>query len=1203
MDSPTRVEDLFLAALACPADARPAFLDAACAGDAELRREVERLLAAHPAAAGFLETLDTPTSAHEAHPTDAHVPERDATGEVVAGRYKLLDRVGEGGMGSVWRAQQSEPVKRLVAVKLIKAGMDSRAVVARFEAERQALAVMDHPNIARILDGGLHANRPFFVMELVKGVPITEFCDARKLTPRERLELFVPVCQAIQHAHQKGVIHRDIKPSNVLVALYDDRPVPKVIDFGVAKATGAALTDGSYLTAFGGVVGTPQYMSPEQASLNNLDIDTRSDVYSLGVLLYELLAGSPPFARAELEMAGLLEVLRVVREEEPPRPSAKLSTASAKASLCASRGTEPGKLAGLLKGELDWVVMHALEKSRERRYESAASFAADVGRYLAGEQVLAVPPSVGYRVRKWARKNRGLVVTASVVAAALLIGLAGTTWGLVVAERERARAVAEEAKVRDEQTKAQAARDAAELTLVRSFLRPIGYNPKEIDQAELVAFDELSRQPDDRMKLLFLREACRDGETALRVARRAERVIQAAVGPSLTRRAEVLAWAGEVQRDPAADPRSRLCACWFAIELGSEDLPALGEAFEVLAARKVEGWKDYVGRLAKVVHPDRESDLINAIVKVIDITSDGAVIAAVCEVLTNLSTHPSAAQASQNFDNLIKLFKNNPEDYIVRDSSLKGLASLASHLDAIQAAHDFGVFVTLMNEPESSPFDFREDLELVLANLTLRLDAVKAAQEFDSLVAQLDKSPKLDVRVRTGKCLAVLAPRLDEAQAARRYDTLIELLGKTMDEDVIRAACQGLGGLEPPQDIKKSTQSFDVMLALLDKTKNGEALDAVCISLKNLAPRIDANRASKGFDVLLTLLGKTTDPGVDFSLCVLLEALSSRLDAKEVSGKFDAFIMLQRDAPRIRDRWLASMVSDKLISQLTSPEVNGKFDTLLALFDKAESNNARYAIVPVLRSLAYELKGVKAMQAFKIFVRVAVESQDSDALSEAGYGLYASARHMEGTHAVQSFDALIAVLGTTTNEDALTAVCYGLDDLAARVPIQLRARAVEVSMRRMKTAPGTRLWRASVHGVTKLVRDLDPPGRAKKSVEVARQLLASTRIATDREIDSEALASLLQHIDSTPTLVDFLREPQCVGRVKNAILLRLEQLADPPSFAQAAFLAGLADAIATTSDARRRRDRRFRTTSDAAAWVAQHHPEIDLDRPYSLPAK
>ncbi len=467
---------------------REAYLAEACAGNPDVRRDVETLPRAHGDAGSFLESgpvaspedataalgaapadpLAATTAATDAEPA-SDLPARDSQlGGVIAGKYTLVESIGEGGMGSVWRARQTEPVRRFVAVKLIKAGMDSRQVLARFEAERQALALMDHPNIARVLDGGLHEGRPFFVMELVKGVRITEYCDAHRLTPRERLELFVPVCQAIQHAHQKGVIHRDIKPSNVLVALYDDRPVPKVIDFGVAKATGAALTEHTIDTAFGGVVGTPQYMSPEQATLNNLDIDTRSDVYALGVLLYELLTGSTPFSRKELEKKGVLEILRVVREEEPPRPSTKLSTADALPTLSANRGTEPRALTGLSRSELDWVVMKALEKDRSRRYETANLFAADVRRYLAGEAVQAHPSSAGYRLRKFVRRNRAGVLSALGVAVLLLAGAAVTTWQAVVATR--AERVASEqrdavAKARDAEA---AARARTELALVDS---------------------------------------------------------------------------------------------------------------------------------------------------------------------------------------------------------------------------------------------------------------------------------------------------------------------------------------------------------------------------------------------------------------------------------------------------------------------------------------------------------------------------------------------------------------------------------------------------------------------------------------------------------------------------------------------------------------------------------------------------------------
>ena len=344
--------DIFAAAIKLTGDSRAAFLSVACGQNAELREQVEALLRAHDESLGLLPRQADRKLEDQRLDATLSVARQAEPGTIIAGRYKLLEKVGEGGMGSVWVAEQSVPVKRKVALKLIKAGMDSKAVLARFDAERQALALMDHPNIAKVLDAGTtESGRPYFAMELVKGTPITEFCDARKLSPRQRLELFVPVCQAIQHAHQKGIIHRDIKPSNVLVAMYDDRPVPKVIDFGVAKATGQSLTDQSVYTGFGAVVGTPEYMSPEQASVNNLDIDTRSDVYSLGVLLYELLTGSTPVDRKSLGKAALLEILRIVREVEAPRPSSKLSSSDTLPSVAANRGSEPAKLSKLMKGD------------------------------------------------------------------------------------------------------------------------------------------------------------------------------------------------------------------------------------------------------------------------------------------------------------------------------------------------------------------------------------------------------------------------------------------------------------------------------------------------------------------------------------------------------------------------------------------------------------------------------------------------------------------------------------------------------------------------------------------------------------------------------------------------------------------------------------------------------------------------------------
>ena len=363
----------------------------------------------------------------------------EGAGQTLAGRYKLIEVIGEGGMGSVWRAEQFAPVRRGVAVKLVKPGMDTREVLARFDAERQALALMDHPNIAKVLDGGAtDAGRPFFVMELVAGTTITAYCDAKRLTPRERLELFVPVCRAVQHAHQKGVIHRDLKPGNVLVTEIDGKPVPKVIDFGIAKATGPALTERTLATGVGMLVGTPEYMAPEQADPNQSDVDTRADVYALGIILYELLTGSTPLTRQRAARGAILELLRLVREEETPTPSSRLVTSEALASIAANRGTEPARLAKLCRGELDWVVLKALDKDRDRRYQTANAFARDIERFLSDEPVEAGRPSAGHRFRKFVRRNRPQVVAGVLLLAALAAGLAGTTAGLLAAERARA---------------------------------------------------------------------------------------------------------------------------------------------------------------------------------------------------------------------------------------------------------------------------------------------------------------------------------------------------------------------------------------------------------------------------------------------------------------------------------------------------------------------------------------------------------------------------------------------------------------------------------------------------------------------------------------------------------------------------------------------------------------------------------------------
>jgi WD40 repeat protein/serine/threonine protein kinase/tetratricopeptide (TPR) repeat protein len=431
------------------------YLDEQCGENVESRSRVEELLRAHGEVGNF---LGGPPSKN---PT-ADAPLAEGAGTVI-GPYKLLQQIGEGGMGVVYMADQTEPVERRVALKIIKPGMDTQQVIARFEAERQALAMMDHPNIAKVLDAGTtESGRPYFVMELVKGVPITEYCDQQQLTPKDRLELFIPVCHAVQHAHQKGLIHRDLKPNNILIARYDDRAVPKVIDFGVAKATAQRLTEKTMFTQYGQIIGTLEYMSPEQAQLNQLDIDTRSDIYALGVLLYELLTGTTPFDRKRLQSAAFEEMMRIIREEDPPRPSTRLSTSATLPTVAANRHLEPQRLTALVRGDLDWIVMKALEKDRSRRYETANGLAEDIQHYLHDEPVRACPPSAVYRFRKFARRNKATLTTAVMVAAALLFGLMGTGWQAVRATRAEGEAKTERDIAKAERSEADEARQLAE---------------------------------------------------------------------------------------------------------------------------------------------------------------------------------------------------------------------------------------------------------------------------------------------------------------------------------------------------------------------------------------------------------------------------------------------------------------------------------------------------------------------------------------------------------------------------------------------------------------------------------------------------------------------------------------------------------------------------------------------------------------------
>jgi len=501
-----RLREIYDAVAPMAPGERAAYLDRACAGDVSLRERVEALLRQEAEADAFFATADLQAPlAQAARDGDTLVVGPNEQPGTMIGHYKLLEQIGEGGFGAVWVAEQREPVRRRVALKIVKLGMDTRQVVARFEAERQALAMMDHLNIAKVFDAAAtDTGRPYFVMELVRGSSITQFCDDRQLPTGQRLGLFIQVCQAVQHAHQKGIIHRDLKPSNILVTLHDGVPVPKVIDFGIAKAMHQELTDKTVYTLFQQFLGTPAYVSPEQVELSGLDMDTRSDIYSLGVLLYELLTGRPPFDPKELVEAGLEAMRRTIREKEPLRPSTRLGTLEAAelTTTAQRRGAEPPKLIHLLRGDLDWIVMKCLEKDRSRRYETAAALAQDLEHHLKDEPVLARPPTVSYRLRKFAQRNRSVVLGTGAVFGALLAGLLLAVIGWSAARRGEARAW------RAEQT-AQAQRKRAELSELEARRMAYASDVKATQSA-------LQQGNLDLAKLLLSRHRPRPGATELR---------------------------------------------------------------------------------------------------------------------------------------------------------------------------------------------------------------------------------------------------------------------------------------------------------------------------------------------------------------------------------------------------------------------------------------------------------------------------------------------------------------------------------------------------------------------------------------------------------------------------------------------------------------------------------------------------------------
>ncbi len=916
--------------------------------------------------------------------TVEHTRTQPEAGTVIAGRYKLIESLGEGGMGSVWVADQKEPVKRKVAVKLIKAGMDSKQVLARFEAERQALALMDHPNIAKVFDGGMtDQGHPYFVMEYVKGIPFTDYCDGARLSLKERLELFISVCQAVQHAHHKGIVHRDLKPSNILVCLYDGKPVPKVIDFGLAKALHQQLTDHSLYTAHGVMVGTPVYMSPEQAELNNMDVDTRTDIYSLGVVLYELLTGTTPLEREQLRKAAMNEVLRLIQEIEPPKPSTRLSGSAGLPSVAAQRNIDPRGLLKSLSGDLDWIVMKSLEKERTRRYETATSLARDIERFLHEEPVEACPPSTIYRLKKYIYRHKSQVLAAGVIYTALLVSVVALSWGLHrsnEAANTVRKSLAEVTEERDAKNKALAAeteqreiaddlRDQAERRMINGILRPIGHGD-EPNAAELRAFVDWAALPDNRLKLRVLEIAFENPDTAIRLARRAERVAQACVSLSPARRSNAIKILSTHQRRLDAEPRIRAAAAWLALQLDSDDLVALPDLF-----RWSIGWPDFSLPLTS-----QEHEIILALLR---------------KRLQSLSHE----QVTRCWESLISLKLPDWKS----DVTFEWQVLLAQRLspDEIKRAGDVAVYQLANGESkEGAAFGF--------LNLAGKLNQDQFNRGWDTLLG-LNEYVVGEVLERAAHEDLALFARLNHEQIAQIWAVVV---GQLETKSVLYRE-RPIGALavmaerinrEHPEQISHAGEVVIRVLEKMSKYRHTDMTQTV-IDFKTLATYLSREQIARGWELLLASLHKSPPTFNGKRMVRELIVLADKIDPEQLSRGWNALMRIVGDDEGISPQ-VAGEVLVALVDRLSSEQLILSWDLLVPLV--AEERNAQIA-GDILVALTGRLSPDQTDRCWNELIRVlnAKHGWESSPVSEV---LVALAGRLSQEGIDRGWDELIRVL-------------------------------------------------------------------------------------------------------------------------------------------------------------------------------------------------
>jgi serine/threonine protein kinase len=1036
----------------------------------------QRLLAAHPedaeSLAIFFANLDKieATKLHERYATDmTFVPQHEPKpGAIFGGRYKLLENIGEGGMGSVWVAEQLQPVKRRVAIKLVKAGMDSKQVLARFEAERQALAIMDHPNIAKVFDGGIsEQGRPYFVMEYVKGMPFTEYCDKARLSLKERLNLFIPVCQAVQHAHHKGIVHRDLKPSNILICLYDGKPIPKVIDFGLAKAMHQSLTDQSIYTGHGIMVGTPLYMSPEQAEHNNLDVDTRTDIYSLGVVLYELLVGTTPLERQQLQKAAFEEVLRLIKEVEPPRPSLRLSTSASLGSIAAQRSIDPKQLSRSLAGDLDWIVMKSLEKERSRRYETAAGLARDIERFLNDDAVEACPPSRAYQLKKFLKKHRGQVITAIVIFFALIVGITGATWGWLRAstaelaasnsERKALNALVDVTQERDakevQRQLAEAAklaeseqRNNAERQLANGLLRPIGFG-EEPNATELRCFADWSGISDARLKIRILEVALEDPEVALRVARRAERVIQSSVGLSPTRRSLAIRLLSARQRDLQADPRIRVAAAWLAFELASTDIPALPESLTWLSKPGASGpnprseyketeYKEFVefmnGRVETLTSEQINLawDGLISILELLeqlelkwnernftyDATEDG---------LVALVPKLSPEKIKQGGNALINILEKSKDEFALKAAS-SILAVLAPKLSPDQITHGWDAMIGIFEKDTTSDMSTHA-LPAAAKGVEAFAPRLRSDQILHGWNAIVSKAPSIVSGAGDG--LVALSQKLPPEEIMRAWDVFLRLAEKSTNPSTSSVAGNGLVALTPKLTSEQISQAWDALVRIVENPEHVYSARAAGVGLVSLAPKLSPEQAARRGDAFILFLEKLRDDyamvhdhDAMSSAAAGLVALAPKLSPEQIARTGDALIDI---LPITGDKFSSYYTANQLLihaPNLSPEQIRRGGDTVIQILEKAEDDIAVNKALIVLVALAPKLSHEQITKSIDALLGIFQNGPHQNphnfkVVSNAARGLVALAPQLNPEQLMRTWDVLFGVLQETMMDD------------------------------------------------------------------------------------------------------------------------------------------------------------------------------------------